>query len=92
MDSVNFGLGTPSDSQHPVITGQFDIKFMVQSRQVNADHADSHYTAQQFSSTYVSLHCHSHLNPILCLWWPRQLQHFQSVQIALLSLFHILDL
>ena len=29
-------------------SGQFDIKFMVQSRQVNADHIDSHYCAAIF--------------------------------------------
>ncbi len=29
-------------------TGRFDIKFMVQSRQVNADHPDAHYCAALF--------------------------------------------
>ena len=44
---VNFGLKTPSDKHH-LDTGQFDIKFMVQSWQVNADHADSRYCAAIF--------------------------------------------
>lgn len=29
-------------------TGQFDVKFMVQSRQINAEHPDAHYCAAMF--------------------------------------------